>query len=176
MEDKFAQTFMHGKKIGDYDDELEVEDWAGKKTFVTKTVDKLLQDKNVKAVIKSPKSALLVDLSGMPRFFRVVSAGTSDFSVYEREDIETAKNWLVKAGMYCDFQYGCHILVKDKDVMSKDKHYKTKTFPTKKAEKAKPVGFNSHGLNVYWDEADKNSRDICSICHMEKINGTCDCN
>ena len=61
MEDKFAQTFMHGKKIGDYDDELEVEDWAGKKTFVTKTVDKLLQDKNVKAVIKSPKSALLVD-------------------------------------------------------------------------------------------------------------------
>ena len=111
MEDKFAQTFMHGKKIGDYDDELEVEDWAGKKTFVTKTVDKLLQDKNVKAVIKSPKSALLVDLSGMPRFFRVVSAGTSDFSVYEREDIETAKNWLVKAGMYCDFQYGCHIQV-----------------------------------------------------------------
>lgn len=175
MEDKFAQTFMHGKKIGDYDDELEVEDWAGKKTFVTKTVDKLLQDKNVKAVIKSPKSALLVDLSGMPRFFRVVSAGTSDFSVYEREDIETAKSWLVKAGMYCDFQYGGHILVKDKDVLSKDKHYKTKTFSTKKAEKAKPVGFNSHRLNVYWDEADKNSRDICSICHMEKINGTCDC-
>lgn len=175
MEDKFAQTFMNGKKIGDYDDELEVEDWAGKKTFVTKTVDKLLQDKNVKAVIKSPKSALLVDLSGTPRFFRVVSAGTSDFSVYEREDIETAKNWLVKAGMYCDFQYGCHILVKDKEVMSKDKHYKTKMFSTKKAEKAKPVGFNSHGLNVYWDEADKNSRDICSICHMEKINGTCDC-
>lgn len=175
MEDKFAQTFMHGKKIGDYDDELEVEDWAGKKTFVTKTVDKLLQDKNVKAVIKSPKSALLVDLSGTPRFFRVVSAGTSDFSVYEREDVETAKNWLVKAGMYCDFQYGCHILVKDKEVMSKDKHYKMKTFSTKKAEKAKPVGFNSHRLNVYWDEADKNSRDICSICHMEKINGTCDC-
>lgn len=176
MEDKFAQTFMNGKKIGDYDDELEVEDWAGKKTFVTKTVDKLLQDKNVKAVIKSPKSALLVDLSGMPRFFRVVSAGTSDFSVYEREDIETAKNWLVKAGMYCDFQYGCHILVKDKEVMSKDKHYKTKMFSTKKAEKTKPVGFNSHRLNVYLDEADKNSRDICSICHMEKINGTCDCN
>lgn len=175
MEDKFAQTFMHGKKIGDYDDELEVEDWAGKKTFVTKTVDKLLQDKNVKAVIKSPKSALLVDLSGMPRFFRVVSAGTSDFSVYEREDIETAKNWLVKAGMYCDFQYGCHILVKDKEVMSKDKHYKTKMFSTKKAEKAKPVGFNSHRLNVYLDEADKNSRDICSICHIEKIHGTCDC-
>lgn len=175
MEDKFAQTFMHGKKIGDYDDELEVEDWAGKKTFVTKTVDKLLQDKNVKAVIKSPKSALLVDLSGMPRFFRVVSAGTSDFSIYERDDVETAKSWLVKAGMYCDFQYGCHILVKDKEVMSKDKHYKTKMFSTKKAEKAKPVGFNSHGLNVYWDEADKNSRDICPICHMEKINGTCDC-
>ena len=176
MEDKFAQTFMHGKKIGDYDDELEVEDWAGKKTFVTKTVDKLLQDKNVKAVIKSPKSALLVDLSGMPRFFRVVSAGTSDFSVYEREDIETAKNWLVKAGMYCDFQYGCHILVKDKEVVSKDKHYKTKTFYTKKAEKAKPVGFNSHGLNVYLDEAHKNSIDVCPVCHMEKINGTCDCN
>ena len=175
MEDKFAQTFMHGKKIGDYDDELEVEDWAGKKTFVTKTVDKLLQDKNVKAVIKSPKSALLVDLSGMPRFFRVVSAGTSDFSVYEREDVETAKNWLIKAGMYCDFQYGCHILVKDKDVMSKDKHYKMKTFSTKKAEKAKPVGFNSHRLNVYWDEADKNSVDVCPVCHMEKINGTCDC-
>lgn len=175
MEDKFAQTFMHGKKIGDYDDELEVGDWAGKKTFVTKTVDKLLQDKNVKAVIKSPKSALLVDLSGMPRFFRVVSAGTSDFSVYEREDVETAKNWLVKAGMYCDFQYGCHILVKDKEVMSKDKHYKAKTFSTKKAEKAKPVGFNSHRLNVYWDEADKNSRDVCPVCHLEKINGTCDC-
>lgn len=176
MEDNFAQTFMHGKKIGDYDDELKVDDWAGKKTFVTKTVYKLLQDKNVKAVIKSSKSALLVDLSGTPRFFRVVSAGTSDFSIYERDDVETAKSWLVKAGMYCDFQYGCHILVKDKEVMSKDKHYKTKTFSTKKAEKAKPVGFNSHGLNVYWDEADKNSRDICPICHMEKINGTCDCN
>ena len=176
MEDKFAQTFMHGKKIGDYDDELEVEDWAGKKTFVTKTVDKLLQDKNVKAVIKSPKSALLVDLSGMPRFFRVVSAGTSDFSIYERDDVETAKSWLVKAGMYCDFQYGCHILVKDKEVMSKDKHYKTKTFSTKKAEKAKPVGFNSRRLNTYLDEGDKNRIDVCPVCHMEKINGTCDCN
>lgn len=176
MEDNFAQTFMHGKKIGDYDDELKVDDWAGKKTFVIKTVDKLLQDKKVKAIIRGSKSALLVDLSGTPRFFRVVSAGTSDFSIYERDDVETAKSWLVKAGMYCDFQYGGHILVKDKDVLSKDKHYKTKTFSTKKVEKAKPVGFNSYGLNTYLDESDKNRIDVCPVCHMEKINGTCDCN
>lgn len=176
MEDNFAQTFMHGKKIGDYDDELKVDDWAGKKTFVVKTVDKLLQDKKVKAIIRGSKSALLVDLSGTPRFFRVVSAGTSDFSIYERDDVETAKSWLVKAGMHCDFQYGGHILVKDKDVLSKDKHYKTKTFSTKKVEKAKPVGFNSYGLNIYLDEDDKNRIDVCLVCHMEKINGTCDCN
>ena len=174
MEDKFAQTFMHGKKIGDYDDELEVEDWAGKKTFVIKTVDKLLQDKKVKAIIRGSKSALLVDLSGTPRFFRVVSAGTGDF--YERDDVETAKSWLVKAGMYCDFQYGGHILVKDKDVLSKDKHYKTKTFSTKKVEKANAVGFNSRRLNTYLDEGDKNRIDVCPVCRMEKINGTCDCN
>lgn len=176
MEDNFAQTFMHGKKIGDYDDELKVDDWAGKKTFVIKTVDKLLQDKKVKAIIRGSKSALLVDLSGTPRFFRVVSAGTSDFSVYERDDVETAKSWLVKAGMYCDFQYGGHILVKDKDVLSKDKRYKTKTFSTKKAEKANAVDFNSCRLNIYLDEGDKNRIDVCPVCHMEKINGTCDCN
>lgn len=176
MEDNFAQTFMHGKKIGDYDDELKVDDWAGKKTFVIKTVDKLLQDKKVKVIIRGSKSALLVDLSGTPRFFRVVSAGTSDFSIYERDDVETAKSWLVKASMYCDFQYGGHILVKDKDVLSKDKHYKTKTFSTKKAEKANAIGFNSRRLNTYLDEGDKNRIDVCSVCHMEKINGTCDCN
>lgn len=176
MEDNFAQTFMHGKKIGDYDDELKVDDWAGKKTFVIKTVDKLLQDKKVKAIIRGSKSALLVDLSGTPRFFRVVSAGTSDFSIYERDDVETAKSWLVKAGMYCDFQYGGHILVKDKDVLSKDKHYKTKTFSTKKVEKANAVGFNSCRLNIYLDEGDKNRIDVCPVCRMEKINGTCDCN
>lgn len=176
MEDNFAHTFMHGKKIGDYDDELKVDDWAGKKTFVIKTVDKLLQDKKVKVIIRGFKSALLVDLSGTPRFFRVVSAGTSDFSIYERDDVETAKSWLVKAGMYCDFQYGGHILVKDKDVLSKDKHYKTKTFSTKKAEKANAVDFNSCRLNIYLDEGDKNRIDVCPVCHMEKINGTCDCN
>lgn len=176
MEDNFAQTFMHGKKIGDYDDELKVDDWAGKKTFVVKTVDKLLQDKKVKAIIRGSKSALLVDLSGTPRFFRVVSAGTSDFSIYERDDVETAKSWLVKAGMYCDFQYGGHILVKDKDVLSKDKHYKTKTFSTKKVERANAIGFNSRRLNTYLDEGDKNRIDVCLVCHMEKINGTCDCN
>lgn len=176
MEDNFAHTFMHGKKIGDYDDELKVDDWAGKKTFVIKTVDKLLQDKKVKVIIRGSKSALLVDLSGTPRFFRVVSAGTSDFSIYERDDVETAKSWLVKAGMYCDFQYGGHILVKDKDVLSKDKHYKTKTFSTKKAEKANAVDFNSCRLNIYLDEGDKNRIDVCPVCHMEKINGTCDCN
>ena len=166
MEDNFAQTFMHGKKIGDYDDELKVDDWAGKKTFVIKTVDKLLQDKKVKVIIRGSKSALLVDLSGTPRFFRVVSAGTSDFSIYERDDVETAKSWLVKAGMYCDFQYGGHILVKDKDVLSKDKHYKTKTFSTKKAEKANAIGFNSCRLNTYLDEGDKNRIDVCPVCHM----------
>ena len=119
---------------------------------------------------------MLVDLSGTPRFFRVVSAGTSDFSIYERDDVETAKSWLVKAGMYCDFQYGGHILVKDKDVLSKDKHYKTKTFSTKKVEKANAIGFNSRRLNTYLDEGDKNRIDVCPVCHMEKINGTCDCN
>ena len=175
MEDKFAQAFVHGKKVGDYDDELKVEDWAGRKTLVIKTVDKLSQDKNVKVVIKNTKSALLVDLSKTPRFFRVVSAGTSDFSVYERDDIAIAKNWLVEADIYCDFQYGGHILVKDKDVMSKDKHYKTKTFSTKKAEKTKPIGFNSYGLNIYLNEADKNRVVVCPVCNMEKINGTCDC-
>ena len=173
-QDDFAQTYVHGNKVGNYDDENAIDDWAGKKVFVNKTIEKLASD-NVEIVMKASKSALLVDLSNKPRFFRVVSAGTSDFSMYEKEDIETAKRWLQKHKLHCEFQYGGHILVKDKNVLSKDKQYKTKTFSNIEKPVAKAIGFNTHGLNIYWDDNDKNSRGICPVCNMEKINGTCDC-
>lgn len=174
MTDEFARSYVHGKKVGDYDDELNEEQWAGDRVYVKKAVQAICSKyKNVEVLVKNAKTALLVLKGDVPQFFRVVSAGTADFSMYEKSDYDRCYNWSVKHHKDV-FAYGNHILVKEnnrKQLLVKDKTYKMKVFKVKKIEEHHSL-IDTHDLNVYVDEVP----DVCPVCHTVKFNGACLCN